>query len=219
MLDNHPFPVVIDTDVSTAVYREIGYKQTGTYTLLYSGEYRDTLWAQDRWYYDKCDSLRWGFHSRFPYDDSASAMKLLVDTSRVISNHYYSFEDLNPGEHNALYKAYPVYLINTSKDTLSICFGWTIPIVTEALDSSGTWRAIEYRFFYDCGTGLEHVSLAPQHIALTSVAIDRGAFHTKLRLRYKDNIYSAEFEGSIDPKRFTQGKNMMNELEKEFGKP
>lgn len=92
--------------------------------------------------------------------------------------------------------AFPVYLTNKSADTIAIGFGERIPILLEALDSTGTWKPIQERFYYMCGTGLSTVILPPNEIAVTFVPIFNGNYKTKLRVTNGSN-HSKPFEGHL----------------------
>lgn len=92
--------------------------------------------------------------------------------------------------------AYPVYLTNKSVDTIAIGFGERIPLILEAIDSTGTWKPIQKRFFYMCGTGLSTVILPPKEIAVTFVPIFSGNYKTKLRVTDGNN-HSQPFEGNL----------------------
>lgn len=103
--------------------------------------------------------------------------------------------------------AFTVYLTNKSADTIAIGFGERIPLLLEALDSTGTWKPIQERFYYMCGTGLSTVILPPNEIAITFVPIFKGNYKTKLRLTDSSN-HSQPFEGHLF---YTQFQSVFDE--------
>jgi hypothetical protein len=87
-------------------------------------------------------------------------------------------------------------------------------IVQEALDADGKWKPVEYLPSSWCGNSYHTVFLGPGEYWEFAAARFNGSRKTKLRFRLQMStdkqkvsyIYSNEFEGSINPKQFTQQK-------------
>ena len=73
--------------------------------------------------------------------------------------------------------------------------------IMQARDRRGNWRDIETGDMAFCGTGRRTFRIHPKHYALAAGPIYEGGFKTKLRVRYH-NIYSNEFDGSVNPAQF-----------------
>jgi len=211
-------PVVQDTFKTNRIERVTVWLQNGNYNPLYIGPREDSIYV----------SYRPDLKKYFVYDEDmrnynrpdSSGIKLVVDTTNFISDHSKIWEDDGSMLSTKSFKAFPVFVINTSKDTLSIGYGDHLPIIMEAMDTKGNWRPIEERYIYMCGTGLNGIILPPKEIVVTSAPIDKGKFKTKLRLRY-NNILSQEFYGTINPTQFDseydkkgERKPLPKELEK-----
>lgn len=92
--------------------------------------------------------------------------------------------------------SYPVYLTNKSIDTSFVGFGERLPLILEAIDSTGKWKPIQERFVYMCGTGLTSIILPPNEMVVTFVPIFKGNYKTKLRISDGQN-HSQSFEGKL----------------------
>lgn len=86
-------------------------------------------------------------------------------------------------------------------------------IVQEALDKDGKWKPVEYLPSSWCGNSYHTVFLGPNEFWEFAAAKFQGKQKTKLRFRLQLSkgekqtfIYSNEFEGSINPKQFTEQK-------------
>jgi len=198
-------PTIIDTFPIDRVARETIWQESGSYNPLYIGKRKDSIWISNgniRWVDRQNEYFVYGSErDHFPYPDS-SGIELIIDTSKFVFEYAMLFEA--PGNNIAqdkFYKAYPVYVISTTKDTLSIGYGDHLPLILEAVDENGKWRAIQNEYTYICGTGLNTIILPPYNFVLTSVPIFKGQFKTKLRLRYK-NILSDDFTGTINHSQF-----------------
>jgi len=137
-------------------------------------------------------------------DLDSSVIKISVDTMTQITHLNFShFQDQTFAFHS-----YPVLISNESSENSLIGFGEYIQMILEALDKDGQWKAIERNFRYGCGTGIDHMILRPENIAITSVPLFQGDFKTKLRLRHLyDSTLSNEFRGTIDTLQFYRKKN------------
>ncbi len=91
---------------------------------------------------------------------------------------------------------FPVYLTNKSTDTSFVGFGERLPLILEAIDSTGNWRPIQKRFVYMCGTGLTSIMLPPNEMVVTFVPVFKGNYKTKLRITDGNN-HSQSFEGKL----------------------
>lgn len=201
-------PVVLDT---FKVHRRVYYKRWlnfATYTPLYIGKNRDTLYVnhlelsqmKDE---NDFDEKKFSFDERYiKYNlPSPSKLSLFVDTNRIISNLLtYMDTTINtiPKLQTTILiadKCYPVIIENKSMDTLIIGHAYTLHIILEAMDKNSKWKPIE-TFNWSWGDKNKGIFIPPSNIAITSVQINKGEFETKLRLRLK-NILSNEFNGSI----------------------
>lgn len=194
------FPVILDT--AGKAHTEIIGKslRIGDYKPLYIGKLKDTIaiiyprnYLEKYYVYDNVKK-------NYPYPDSFG-IKIMINTSTFISDDSYSFLDHSITYGKQTYKAFPVLIYNTRSDTINIGYGDHLPLITEALDPEGNWRAIEDHFMYDCGVGLNSIVLPPDEILLTATPIYKGVFKTKLRLRY-NKVLSEEFDGAINLKQF-----------------
>ncbi|MHB1278531.1 MAG: hypothetical protein ACYC1Q_09035 [Bacteroidia bacterium] len=130
---------------------------------------------------------------RFP---KRGELSIYVDTSRIVGNWgeitwFDSMEYVIP--HAEI--AYPVTLLNVSKDSLSVGGMAYIPLELEAIDSNGQWRPIESfepkirRNWYD---SMQHV-LPPRHLTVTTLSIPSGNYPTQLRLSWNGNYSNAVY--------------------------
>ena len=87
-----------------------------------------------------------------------------VDTASRIGNHY------------------PVLLRNLQKDTCVIGIGGQLPLVIEAKNPKGVWKAIQHKYEIGCSSGTEILFLPPQEIALTFAPIYKGSYKTQMRV-------------------------------------
>lgn len=95
-----------------------------------------------------------------------------------------------------------------------------LPIVQEAQDREGRWRPIEYLPSSWCGNSRHTVFLQPGERWSFAVPRYEGPFATKLRFRMDRGrdlppLLSAEFEGSIDERQFSdkQGHQATNVMD------
>jgi hypothetical protein len=92
---------------------------------------------------------------------------------------------------------FPVMFTNCNKDTIIIGNSTNIPIMMEALDSSGIWRAIHEDYVVGCGNGVGYIILPPNECVITLAPIFTGPFKAKLRLTIGEN-HSEQFIGFIN---------------------
>lgn len=102
---------------------------------------------------------------------------------------------------NKISKTFPAILTNRDTDTIFIGYGSHIPLIMEAIDSSGNWLPIQEMYIYGCGNGLGSIILPPNECVLTLAPIFKGNYKTKLRLTLGNN-HSKPFIGFIDYGQF-----------------
>lgn len=131
-----------------------------------------------------------------------STLLITVDTDRIIGYPMYLWEYYKTPEYRQGIMSYPVFVENTSDDTLKIGLGDVLPITIEAKGRDGQWHELYRIFIYECGTGLLDIYLAPHQIAVVAMPVCKGTFRTELRLGYcisrDKRIYSNVFEGFIN---------------------
>ncbi len=131
-----------------------------------------------------------------------STLLITVDTDRIIGYPMYLWEYYKTPEYRQGIMSYPVFVENTSDDTLKIGLGDVLPITIEAKGRDGQWHELYRNFIYECGTGLLDIYLAPHQIAVVAMPVCKGTFRTELRLGYcisrDKHIYSNVFEGFIN---------------------
>ena len=131
-----------------------------------------------------------------------STLLITVDTDRIIGYPMYLWEYYKTPEYRQGIMSYPVFVENTSDDTLKIGLGDVLPITIEAKGRDGQWHELYRNFIYECGTGLLDIYLAPHQIAVVAMPVCKGTFRTELRLGYcisrDKRIYSNVFEGFIN---------------------
>lgn len=120
--------------------------------------------------------------------DSAKA-SIVVDT-----NHYILSYDWTGGL-NEGFKAYPVIIKNTQKDTMIIATSNHIELVLEGQGKDGWESLIEPTRHLGCGNGLTYLLLPPNEILVTSVPVYKWKKRTLLRLKLGEN-YSTIFTGN-----------------------
>ncbi|WP_333601321.1 hypothetical protein [Flavobacterium sp.] len=138
---------------------------------------------------------------KFPKTNS---IKLFIDTTKIIGIPLGFYEAPKSGKRNNKI-AYPVFIKSTNKDTVNIGYDVFLPIITEAKDRAGNWRAIQKKFTFDCGNGIQNFYCAPNQIVISSMKKFKGNFKTKLRLKFEywgGKSYSNEIEGEINESQF-----------------
>ena len=133
------------------------------------------------------------------------SMIITIDTTKTVGSPMGVYETYTKAEYRDNKIAYPVFIENLSSDTLDIGFGNVFPIIMEAKDEDGSWKAIQKKFIYECGKGLSEFYLAPKQIAITTMKQFEGTFKTKLRLVFSYSsikVYSNEIDGFINRRQF-----------------
>jgi hypothetical protein len=192
-------PIVVDTLNRTRIKLETVWLQIGIYNPVYIGVRKDTI----------INSYRPNLKKYFVYEEGRMKFKrpdstqilLVVDTTRIVSEHAMIWEDDGSMYNEKSFEAFPVFVVNTTKDTLDIGYGDHLPIEMEAINTKGHWEQIEIRYRYMCGTGLNSTLLPPNEIVVTTAPLYHGNYKTKLRLRYHKTI-SNEFNGKINLTQF-----------------
>lgn len=144
----------------------------------------------------------WGIQ----YEPDSNDLVLFVDTARTIgaaqSYDWSSGEQQRLGRGGTL--SFPVFLQNTSADTLIVGYGEYLQLLLEARDCTGQWAPIQTYYKYGCGTGLPHFVLPPHGLLLTSCPVFTGSYRTQLRLSYgfDSPFRSNVFFGNIDYGQF-----------------
>jgi hypothetical protein len=128
-----------------------------------------------------------GFQSKAPLK-----LDIYVDTARMISNcdDKYSWDRI-------YYHAYPVFIYNQSRHNCVVAGYDHIILLLEAKNEVGQWVQIEEQYMEECGTGMTFPFMKPKQLMVTSCVVPKGDFHTRLRLRFGENTYSNEFNGTI----------------------
>lgn len=136
-----------------------------------------------------------------PYSNSIT---IFVDTTKKIGTTLNVFEYLDTEKRNNKI-AYPIFIKNKTKDTLTIGYGDIIPLIIEAKDNNQIWKPIQRKIHFECGTGIMSFILPPNNCVISFMKLYSGNFKTKLRLKYeyKDiSIYSNEIDGIINSDQF-----------------
>lgn len=192
-------PVVSDTSKSIIIARNTIWLQDGNFCPYYLGPWKDSInvpYKQNLKKFFVYDGARMRYHE----PDSVEIL-LVVDTTKIISDKKMNWGRKGIEYSIEAYKAYPVFIVNLTNDTLNIGYGDHLPIIMEAMDNNGRWRPIEEPYIYFCGTGLNDIILPPKEIIVTAAPIDSGEIKTKIRLRF-NKILSNEFSGTINPGQF-----------------
>lgn len=102
--------------------------------------------------------------------------------------------------------AYPVFIRNTSKDTLNIDNqDGALFLIQEAKNKMGNWQPIEYWRYSICGNSYGYTSLGSNDILIIKKVKYQGEFETEMRLKLRINnklFYSKPFKGSINIEQF-----------------
>lgn len=206
------FPTIVDTLSEAASFRTRDWITTADYDILYLGYEKDSLFLQHNASVPSSNVLSYNTAAKYKMYYEAK-IQLEIDLSQEIKEDAgLDWDDILALLEDTLssgtkyYKAYPVIIKNQEKKPIIIGhtgLGEQIPLILEAKDQDGVWRAIEEEFVYLCGFGIHPIILKPQEIIVTGVIIYQGSFKTTLRLKY-GKIYSKTFQGSIN---LTQFKN------------
>lgn len=142
---------------------------------------------------------------------SDSTFFLTIDTNRIIGMPMSIWEYYKKPEYRRGIMAFPVFMVNISNDTLDVGFGNLFTdIIVEAKNKEGQWQRLSRPYFFECGTDMENIFLAPHQIAITAMPVCQGNFRTQLRLVFllNDNkcLYSNIIEGFVDEEMFNPKK-------------
>lgn len=178
-------------------FKRAHYCQEGNFNPLYMGAMQDTILLNHDYLFDTCGicfepSVSFGFME--PHD-------LHLDTCQTITIRTAGYDFENESFSEGLNLAYPLYMRNTSSDTIIIGLGNHISLVLEAKNQFGEWQVIETIYNYICGTGLNFIISYPDQVTVTAVPIYQGSFKTQCRVRLGKSI-SESFEASIDLTQF-----------------
>ncbi|ULQ55842.1 hypothetical protein KJS94_14425 [Flavihumibacter rivuli] len=126
-------------------------------------------------------------------------LKISIDPLTHVTLEEYEWWSKKP--EYKYYKANPIIIHNETDSTTIVGYGYTIPIVLEALDIDKVWKPVEIRYIYDCGIGLEYILLKPKDIMCVLAPVYGGDFKTKLRYKLGNSL-SSEFVGQISRRQF-----------------
>ena len=237
-LEDHDFPVIIDTSKLENLRRETTWLSTANFELMYIGKWQDTIYPNytlkhfrripplspkgkheliNSIEYQKREAslimssyyVDWMDTVLYRYWHFAN-LSIKVDTMQRIKNDDY----LENGDIR-YFEAYPVVIENNDEDTIIVGYGCYLPLITEAKDSLGNWKPIEEKWIYFCGNGVGNIILPPNEIGLTATNIYHGNYATTLRLNL-DSIYSNEFNGQINYRQFKSRYNEDGFYSKEY---
>jgi hypothetical protein len=203
------FPTIVDTLSDTASFRTRDWISTADYGILYLGYQEDSIFLQHNTSVPSSNVLPYKTAAKYKMYYEAK-IQLEIDLSQEIKEDggldwdeiIVLLED-TLSSMNKYYKAYPVIIKNQEKKPIVIgrSSGDEIPLILEAKDQDGIWKAIEEKNSSSCGFGIYPIILKPQEMIVTGVNIYQGSFKTTLRLKYGDT-YSKTFQGSINPTQF-----------------
>ena len=118
------------------------------------------------------------------------------------------------------YYGYKLYLINASKDTLTIpAQSGRIKIIQQAKNKNGVWQDIDIFINDFCGNNYHKLRLEPSEYQIFPTPIFKGTFKTQLRFKLEiakliiySNIYTGQINYGqlVDPKdQFKTGISLM----------
>lgn len=220
-------PVVKDSLPSADKNFETEYIRNPLNQLLYIGEKKDSIQITK-------NSLNINsYYSEFIEIDSIqkeSNIELIVDTNQELSIdlEFFSFPpppvalkgneyEIDEVKTDSVFeiwekrprnyvKAYPVFIKNTSKDTIHIDNqDGALFIIQEAKNKIGEWKPIEYWVYSTCGNSYAYTSLGPNDILVLKKVKYQGSFETEMRLKLRTNnklVYSKPFKGSVNNEQF-----------------
>lgn len=144
-------------------------------------------------------------------------LEVFVDTTRIIGSMNLSIsfhQSPKDGIWRKNYqrgsiKSYPVFIKNSTTDSLIISSGKYLPLLLEAKDSTGHWQPIQVAAGHFCGTCLTYHYFLPDEVVLTTCPQFAGKYATTLRLAvgHGKRTYSNEFQGRIDYRQFGPEKD------------
>lgn len=196
---------------------------------LYIGEMMDSIKIHTFLVNHDLNGIRYDMDSLWLRSKRKEFLEIYIDTTRFIQerikNHHLNKS--TGGKIDTFFSRYPLFIKNFSHDKhLDMGSGNYMFLLIEALDSNDNWRTIQKPFTYvnDC-TGIEASPfiLKPNELALSSVELFSGNYHTKFRVRYKNNrdkdylfndaiatpnlVFSNSFWGYMNYNQFFELKN------------
>lgn len=212
MEDEKSFPIIIDTAGKDKYpYLPSTKSNTASYNYYYIGKVQDTVYLDPYIYLGytptppQTNEKTNNDKKVGPYDNYwIDYLKQNVDDYK---NIYNSTIIIKVDTSTLIFGAYPLWLINESKDTLIVGSSANIPFKMEAKDSSGTWIPIEENYFSFCGVGNISIKLPPDICILSLAPIYSGNYKTLIRVALGNN-YSNTFWGTIDYAQFVEEKNI-----------
>lgn len=185
LYDNFENILVLDT---------IYYNRIAQFSPLYIGDIKDSIKLIYKASKIKQRTTNW-IQYKLP---KKTDLNIYIDTTKTIGFSMPSWKNYIYPEQRGNTKSYPVFIKNTSSDTLNIAIGNMLTIVTEIQDPNDEWKPIEKRFLPSCGSSIVMLYLAPQQILITPFRQNFGTQKKKLRLNFeidpKNKIYSNEIE-------------------------
>lgn len=197
--------VLVDTFSNNLSSKICTSKTSTAFHPMYIGEWIDSIPLT---YYSRAVENRTRDWEKYKRPDSTDLL-LFVDTTRIIGEVETFILTPPPPPYSKVEwrlkyargntRSYPVFVSNTSPDSLEIGYGEYLSLLLEAQDSTGKWKPIQRPFIYGCGTGLTKFFLLPKEFALTSCPLFEGDYETLLRLRFGHNkgAVSNTFRGRI----------------------
>ncbi len=193
----YKIPVVIDTLKAKWVNMTQEWLGEAWYLPICIVKYQDTIFVKEDW--NQTNGNLYDERKRNYRKPTAKDILIRVDTNRHMSDYANIFlTDSGMIVIKMSEEAYPVIVTNISKDTLNIAHRLKISLILEAMDTNRLWKPIEVEFLpqYYHSPDFTALFLPPGEILISSVALKKGNFQTKLRLRF-NQILSNEFKGSI----------------------
>lgn len=173
------------------------YQRDAQFSPLYIGDAKDSIYLVYT-----TTKLKSGREFDNDYvSPKPSDIKIFIDTTRTIGFSMTMSEYFKKPEYRTNKKSHPVFIKNSSNNSIQIGMGNILYMKTEAKDSTGNWREIEKDYMYFCGTGLRRFYINPNEIAVTALRQNYGRYKTKFRIKFggsQHEIYSNEIDGYLD---------------------
>jgi hypothetical protein len=169
----------------------------GNYLPLYVGPFKREIDLGFNQSFDRflIDWREVGRQYKYP---KGSDIKIILDTSQFITYKGDTIDDQN--FHPS--KAFPLFLMSNSNDTLRIADGLHFSPHIQAKNEKGVWCDIEINWVYMDDLGINTFMLFPKDIVILAIPIFKGNFKTKLRVVFGDYI-SEEYSGFINATQFS----------------
>jgi hypothetical protein len=210
--DLQPFPIVLDTlGIEKFLYsfddENPTWLSTSNYNLYFIGTEKDTIYLNPFFNFvppppPLPSGVKTTNTTNIPeHENPFKKYYIEWDEEMNYKDWTQSKIDIQIDTINKISNLFPVMLANLDTDTTFIGYGSHIPLVMEAIDSTGTWKPIQEEFIYMCGVGVGSIILPPNQCVLTLAPIFNGNYKTKLRLILGDN-HSKPFSGFINYRQF-----------------